>query len=124
MFTSDLIISLKSRFVDFRRHSTLFKFIICPHETCVEALDLTVIPSISVGDLEIQVADFKKLDIWVEKCQTLESNSESLAKKHAELPKLHNWNNLKKILQEDNFILQTWNVLPLIYSTMENFCSV
>uniref|UniRef100_H3AYP7 HAT C-terminal dimerisation domain-containing protein n=1 Tax=Latimeria chalumnae TaxID=7897 RepID=H3AYP7_LATCH len=72
-FTSDLLMSFKSCFVEFHRHSTLFKFMIRPHETCVEALDLTVILGISVGDLELEVADFKESDIWVEKFHTLNS---------------------------------------------------
>nr|XP_014339756.1 PREDICTED: general transcription factor II-I repeat domain-containing protein 2B-like [Latimeria chalumnae] len=120
VFTSDLLMSFKSCFVEFRRHSTLFKFMIRPHETCVEALDLTVIPGISVGDLELEVADFKESDIWVEKFHTLNSNLENLARQCAELSKLHKWNDLKKLECEDNLILQSWNELPLTYGTMQN----
>ncbi|MGH0166131.1 UNVERIFIED_CONTAM: hypothetical protein FKN15_050590 [Acipenser sinensis] len=34
------------------------------HETCVEVVGLTVIPGVSIGYLELEVADFKDSDIW------------------------------------------------------------
>ena len=49
-FTSDLLMSFKSCFADFRRHADLFKVLTHPHVCTVDAQNLSVIPGISIGD--------------------------------------------------------------------------
>ncbi|XP_056123007.1 protein FAM200C-like [Rhinichthys klamathensis goyatoka] len=117
-FTSDLLMSFKSRFVDFRRHADLFKVITHPHVCTVDTQNLSVFPGISIGDFELEAAELKVTDMWVSKFFTLNSELESLARQRAELAKQHKWADMRKLQREDNLILKTWNELPATFSTM------
>lgn len=110
--------SFKSRFADFRRHANLFKVITHPRVCTVDAQNLSVIPGISIGDFELEVAELKVSDMWVSKCINLNSELESLARQRAELAKQCKWADVRKLQHEDNLILKTWNELPATFSTM------
>ncbi|XP_034019583.1 zinc finger BED domain-containing protein 5-like [Thalassophryne amazonica] len=77
-FTSDLLQSFKARFGEFREHTRLFKFITHPHEREVDKADLIYIPGVSIRDFEIEVADLKASEMWVNKFKTLNEDLEGL----------------------------------------------
>ena len=64
-FTSELLVTFKSRFGEFHERSSLFKFITHPHECAMGEAHLSCIPGVSIGDFEMEVADLTSSDIWV-----------------------------------------------------------
>lgn len=118
-FTSNLLQSFKARFVDFRERARLFKFITHPHECEVDEADLSYIPFVSIRDFEIEVADLKASDMWVNKFKSLNEDLEGLARQRAELSRKKMWTEMKKLQSEDQLILKTWNALPLAYCTLQ-----
>uniref|UniRef100_A0A803JPN2 DUF4371 domain-containing protein n=1 Tax=Xenopus tropicalis TaxID=8364 RepID=A0A803JPN2_XENTR len=111
-FTSNLLQSFKARFGEFREHTRLFKFITHPHECAVDSTDLSYIPGVSVRDFELQVADLKASDMWVNKFKSLNEDLERLARQQAELASKHKWGEMKKLQPADQLIVTTWNALP------------
>ncbi|KAK0144896.1 General transcription factor II-I repeat domain-containing protein 2A [Merluccius polli] len=118
-FTSELLMAFKSRFGDFRELTTIFKFITHPHECALDESHLSCIPGVSIGDLELEVADMTASDIWMAKFKALNVQLEGIARQRAKLASEHQWTEMKKIQAEDELILKTWNELPLTYHTMQ-----
>ncbi|XP_034044554.1 lymphocyte antigen 75-like [Thalassophryne amazonica] len=119
-FTSDLLQSFKARFGAFREHTRLFKFITHPHECEVDKADLIYIPGVSIRDFEIEVADLKASEMWVNKFKTLYEDLEGLARQQAELASKHKWSEMKKLQPADQLIVKTWNALPVTYRTLQH----
>ncbi|QQP49983.1 General transcription factor II-I repeat domain-containing protein 2-like, partial [Caligus rogercresseyi] len=117
--TSDLLQSFKARFGDFRQHTLLFRFITHPHECALDAAELSYIPGVSVGEFELEVADLKASDMWVNKFKSLNEELEKLARQQAELASQHKWTEIKKLPHADDLIVKTWNALPVTYSTLQ-----
>lgn len=118
-FTFDLLQSFKARFGEFRERTHLFKFITHPHECAVDSADLSYIPGISLKDFELQAADLKASDMWVNKFKSLNEDLERLARQQAELASKHKWGELKKLQPADQLIVKTWNALPVTYHTLQ-----
>lgn len=117
-FTSDLLMSFKARFVDFRAHRNLFRFITHPHETTLNDDQLSIIPGTSIANFELEMADLKSSDIWLCKFVTLNANLENVICQRELLAKQHKWNDMGKLQREDTLILKTWNELPPNFETM------
>ncbi|KAK7938604.1 hypothetical protein WMY93_001930 [Mugilogobius chulae] len=118
-FTSNLLQSFKARFGEFRAHTCLFKFITHPHECAVDKVDLSYIPGVSVRDFEVEVADLKATDMWVNKFKSLNDDLEKLARQQADLASKHKWTEMKKLQPADQLIMKTWNELPVTYRTLQ-----
>ncbi|XP_053179500.1 general transcription factor II-I repeat domain-containing protein 2-like [Scomber japonicus] len=118
-FTSKLRQSFAARFGEFRERTRLFKFITHPHECAVDSADLSYIPGVSVRDFELQAADLKASDMWVNKFRSLNEDLERLARQQAELASKHKWGELKKLQPADQLIVKTWNALPVTYHTLQ-----
>ncbi|XP_029452690.1 general transcription factor II-I repeat domain-containing protein 2A-like [Rhinatrema bivittatum] len=118
-FTSNLLQSFKVRFGEFRERTHLFKFITHPHECAVDSADLSYIPGVSVRDFELQAADLKASDMWVNKFKSLKEDLERLARQQAELTSKHKWGEMKKLQPTDQLIVKTWNALPVTYHTLQ-----
>ena len=118
-FTYNLLQSFKARFGEFRDHTRLFKFITHPHECAVDSTDLGCIPGISVRDFELQAADLKASDMWINKFNSLNEDLERLARQQAELASQHKWAELKNLQPADQLIVKTWNALPVTYQTLQ-----
>ena len=118
-FTSNLLQSFKARFGEFREHTRLFKFITHPHECAVDSTDLSCIPGVSVRDFELQAADLKASDMWMNKFKSLNEDLERLARQQAELASQHKWSEMKKLQHADQLIVKTWNALPVTYNTLQ-----
>eukprot|EP00079_Xenopus_tropicalis_P009770 XP_002934073.2 PREDICTED: general transcription factor II-I repeat domain-containing protein 2A-like [Xenopus tropicalis] len=118
-FTSNLLEAFKARFGEFREHTHLFKFITYPHECAVDSTDLSYIPGFSAGDFELQVADLKASDMWVNKFKSLNEDLERLARQQAELASKHKWREMKKLQPADQLIVTTWSTLPVTYHTLQ-----
>ena len=118
-FTYNLLQSFKARFGEFRDHTRLFKFITHPHECAVDSTDLGCIPGISVRDFELQAADLKASDMWINKFNSLNEDLERLARQQAELASQHKWAELKNLQPADQLIVKTWNALPITYQTLQ-----
>ena len=111
--TYNLLQSFKARFLDFREHTRLFKFITHPYECEVDKADLIYISFISMRHFEIEVADLKASDMWVNKFKSLNKDLEELARQRAELSREHMWTEMKKLPSEDQLIFKTWSELPV-----------
>ena len=72
----------------------LFKFIPHPHECAVDSTDRSYIPA--VRDFELQAADLKASDMWVNKFKSLNEDLERLTGQQAELASQHKWAEMKK----------------------------
>uniref|UniRef100_A0A3B3HT75 HAT C-terminal dimerisation domain-containing protein n=1 Tax=Oryzias latipes TaxID=8090 RepID=A0A3B3HT75_ORYLA len=118
-FTSNLLQSFKARFGEFRERTPLFKFITHPHECAVDITDLSYIPGVSVRDFELQAADLKASDLWVNKFKSLNEDLERLERQKAELASQHKWEEIKKLQPADQLILKTWNALPVTFFTLQ-----
>uniref|UniRef100_A0A3Q3JQM6 HAT C-terminal dimerisation domain-containing protein n=1 Tax=Monopterus albus TaxID=43700 RepID=A0A3Q3JQM6_MONAL len=118
-FTSNLLQSFKARFGEFCEHTRLFKFITHPHECALDKADLSYIPGVSIRDFEVEVADLKASDMWVNKFKSLNEDLERLARQQAELVSKHQWTEMKKLQPTDQLIVKTWNVLPVTYHTLQ-----
>uniref|UniRef100_A0A3P9HEH3 DUF4371 domain-containing protein n=1 Tax=Oryzias latipes TaxID=8090 RepID=A0A3P9HEH3_ORYLA len=97
-FTTNLLQSFKVRFGEFRERTYLFNFITHPHECAVDSTDLSYIPGVSVRDFELQAADLKASDLWVNKFKSLNEDLERLERQQAELASQHKWEEKKKLL--------------------------
>uniref|UniRef100_A0A673B181 HAT C-terminal dimerisation domain-containing protein n=1 Tax=Sphaeramia orbicularis TaxID=375764 RepID=A0A673B181_9TELE len=106
-FMSDLLQSFKARSGEFREHTRLFKFITHPHECAVDKVDLSYIPGVSIRDFEVEVADLKASDMWVNKFKSLNEDFK------------HKWTEMKKLQPADELIVKTWNALPVTYHTLQ-----
>uniref|UniRef100_A0A3Q3QYD0 HAT C-terminal dimerisation domain-containing protein n=1 Tax=Monopterus albus TaxID=43700 RepID=A0A3Q3QYD0_MONAL len=104
-FTSNLLQSFKARFEEFHEHTHLFKFITHPYECAVDKADLSYIPGVSIRDFEVDVADLKASDMWVDKFKSLNEDLERLAQQQAELA--------------NQLTVKTWNALPVTYHTRQ-----
>ncbi|XP_039618299.1 protein ZBED8-like [Polypterus senegalus] len=118
-FTSNLLQSFKAHFGEFRERTRFFKFITHTHECAVDSADLSYIPGVSVRDFELQVADLKASDMWVNKFKSLNEDLERLAQQQAELASKHKWGEMKKFQPADQLIVKTWNALPVTYHTLQ-----
>ncbi|XP_066135745.1 protein FAM200C-like [Saccopteryx bilineata] len=118
-FTADLLQSFKARFGELRERTRLFKFITHPHECAMDSADLSYIPGVSVRDFELQTADLKASDMWVNKFKSLNEDLERLARQQAELVSEHKWGEMKKLQPADQLIVKTWNALPVTYHTLQ-----
>ncbi|XP_069599634.1 general transcription factor II-I repeat domain-containing protein 2-like [Ranitomeya imitator] len=118
-FTSNLLQSFKARFGEFREHTRLFKFITHPHECALDSTDLSYIPGVSIRDFELQAADLKASDMWVNKFKSLNEDLEKLARQQAELASKHKWREMKQLQHADQLIVKTWNALPVTYQTLQ-----
>ncbi|XP_029461803.1 protein FAM200B [Rhinatrema bivittatum] len=94
-------------------------FITHPHECTVDNADLSYIPGASVRDFELQAADLKASDMWVNKFKSLNEDLETLARQQAELASKHKWGEMKKLQPADQLIIKTWNSLPVTYHTLQ-----
>uniref|UniRef100_A0A3Q3IES4 SPIN-DOC-like zinc-finger domain-containing protein n=1 Tax=Monopterus albus TaxID=43700 RepID=A0A3Q3IES4_MONAL len=54
-------------------------FITHPHECAVDKADLSYIPGVSIRDFEVEVADLKASDMWVNKFKSLNEDLERLS---------------------------------------------
>ncbi|XP_029448261.1 protein FAM200A-like isoform X1 [Rhinatrema bivittatum] len=117
--TSNLLQSFKARFEELRERTRLFKFITHPLECAVDSTDLSYIPGVSVRDFELQAADLKASDMWVNKFKSLNEDLERLARQQAELASKHKWGEMKKLQPADQLIVKTWNALPVTYHTLQ-----
>ena len=77
--------SFKAQFAEFRKRSSLFKFVTHPHECTVNEVDLSYIPNVCVNNFKVKVADLKALDVWVSKFKSMNKNLETLAREQAAL---------------------------------------
>ncbi|XP_028648976.1 protein ZBED8-like [Erpetoichthys calabaricus] len=118
-FTSNLLQSFKACFGEFRECTRLSKLISHPHECAVDSADLSYIPGVSVRDFELQAADLKASDMWVNKFKSLNEDLERLARQQAELASKHKWGEMKKLQPADQLIVKTWNTLPVTYHTLQ-----
>jgi len=84
-FTSNLLQSFKARFEEFRERTRLFKFTTHPHECAVDEVDLSYIPRVSIRDYELEVADLKASDMWVNKFKSLHEDLEILPRQQAQM---------------------------------------
>uniref|UniRef100_A0A3Q1F3Z3 DUF4371 domain-containing protein n=1 Tax=Acanthochromis polyacanthus TaxID=80966 RepID=A0A3Q1F3Z3_9TELE len=122
-FTSKLLQSFKAHFGEFREHTRLFKFITHPHKCAVHNADLSYIPGVSIRDSELEIADLKASDKWVNKFKSLNEDLERLARQQAELVSKHKWT--KKLQPTDQLIVKTWNALPVTYHTLQReYCCI
>ncbi|XP_073537652.1 general transcription factor II-I repeat domain-containing protein 2A-like [Phyllobates terribilis] len=117
-FTSNLLQSFKACFGEFRERTRLFKFISHPHEWQWTAPNY--IPGVSVRDFEIQAADLKASNMWVNNFNSLNEDLERLAQQQAELASKHKWREMKKLQPADPLIVKTWNALPITYHTLQS----
>ena len=92
---------------------SVLKFITHPHECGVDKADLSYIPGVSIRDFEIEVADLKASDMWMDKFKSLNEDLERLARQQAELASKHKWTEMKKLQPADQLIFKTWNALPV-----------
>ncbi|XP_076802838.1 general transcription factor II-I repeat domain-containing protein 2B-like isoform X2 [Clavelina lepadiformis] len=122
-FTTNLLQSFKERFEEFRERTSLFKFITHPHDCAVDEVDLSYIPGVSVRDFELEVADLKASEIWVNKFKSLNDDLEKLARQQAELASNHKWTEMKKLQPVDQLIVKVWNELPVTYHTLQRVCT-
>ncbi len=106
-FTSNLLQSFKARFGEFLEHTRLFNFITHPHECAVDKADLSYIPGVSIRDFELEAADLKASDIWVNKFKSLNEDLERLAQQQAELASKHKRTEMKKLQPADQLIVKT-----------------
>ena len=83
-FTSNFLQSFKVRFEEFRQRTSLFKFITHQHES-----------GVSIRNFELEVADLKVLDVWVNKFKSLNEHLEILARQQAKLAVKHKWTEMK-----------------------------
>uniref|UniRef100_A0A3P9HEE7 DUF4371 domain-containing protein n=1 Tax=Oryzias latipes TaxID=8090 RepID=A0A3P9HEE7_ORYLA len=118
-FTTNLLQSFKVRFGEFRERTYLFNFITHPHECAVDSTDLSYIPGVSVRDFELQAADLKASDLWVNKFKSLNEDLERLERQQAELASQHKWEEKKKRQPANQLILKTWNTLPVTFFTLQ-----
>ncbi|KAG7475965.1 general transcription factor II-I repeat domain-containing 2-like [Solea senegalensis] len=118
-FTSSLLQSFKARFGDFREHTHLFKFITHPNECSLNTADLSYIPDVSLRDFEVELADLKASDMWVNKFKSLNEDLERIVRQKAELASKHMWTEMKKLQPEDQLIIKTWSALPVTYDTLK-----
>uniref|UniRef100_A0A3Q2ZWW5 DUF4371 domain-containing protein n=1 Tax=Kryptolebias marmoratus TaxID=37003 RepID=A0A3Q2ZWW5_KRYMA len=96
-FTSDLLQSFKARFREFRDY----------------------LPGVYIRNFEIEAADLKASDMWVNKFKSLNEDLERLARQQAELVSKHKWTEMKKLQHADQLIVKTWNALPVTYCTLQ-----
>lgn len=80
---------------------------------CSGQADLSYSPGVSVRDSELQAADLKASDMWVNKFKSLDEDLERLARQQAELASKHKWGEMKKLQPADQLIVKTWNALPV-----------
>ena len=78
-FTSNLLLSFKVRFEEFRERASLL-FITHPHECTVNEVDLSYIPGVFIRNFDLEVADRKVSDVWVNKFKSLNVHLEMLAR--------------------------------------------
>uniref|UniRef100_A0A3B3II42 HAT C-terminal dimerisation domain-containing protein n=1 Tax=Oryzias latipes TaxID=8090 RepID=A0A3B3II42_ORYLA len=109
--------SHSKRFGEFRERTRLFKFITHPHECAVNSTDLSYIPGVSVRDFELQAADLKASDLWVNKFKSMNEDLERLERQKAELASQHKW--CYEEWLKDQLILKTWNALPVTFFTLQ-----
>ncbi|XP_076810295.1 general transcription factor II-I repeat domain-containing protein 2B-like [Clavelina lepadiformis] len=107
----------------FKERTYLFKFITHPHECAVDEVDLSYIPGVSVRDFELEVADLKASEIWVNKFKSMNDDLEKLARQQAELASNHKWTEMKKLQPVDQLIVKVWNELPVTYHTLQRVCT-
>ena len=69
--------------------------------------NLSYIPIVSISELELEVADLKALDLWVNKFKPLNENLEKRARQQAELVSKHKWAKMKELQPADQLILKT-----------------
>uniref|UniRef100_A0A3Q0RY82 HAT C-terminal dimerisation domain-containing protein n=1 Tax=Amphilophus citrinellus TaxID=61819 RepID=A0A3Q0RY82_AMPCI len=74
----------------------------------------------TVQDFELQVADMKASDMWVNKFKSLNEDLERLARQQAELASKHKWGEMKKLQPADQLIVKTWKALPVTYHTLQH----
>uniref|UniRef100_A0A3P9JU81 HAT C-terminal dimerisation domain-containing protein n=1 Tax=Oryzias latipes TaxID=8090 RepID=A0A3P9JU81_ORYLA len=82
-------------------------------------LHLHYIPGVSVRDFELQAADLKASDLWVNKFKSLNEDLERLERQKVELASQHKWEEIKKLQPADQLILKTWNALPVTFFTLQ-----
>uniref|UniRef100_A0A8C7XU86 HAT C-terminal dimerisation domain-containing protein n=1 Tax=Oryzias sinensis TaxID=183150 RepID=A0A8C7XU86_9TELE len=85
----------------------------------VNSKDLSYIPGVSVRDFELQAADLKASDLWVNKFKSMNADLERLERQQAELASQHKWEEMKKLQPADQLILKTWNTLPDTFFTLQ-----
>ena len=73
------------RFGEFRDRTRLFKYITHPHKSAADSADQSRILGVSVRDFELQAAELKASDMWVNKFKSLNKHLEILARRQAEL---------------------------------------
>jgi len=69
----------------------------------VNEVDLSYIPGVSIRDFELEVADLKASDMWVNKFKSLNEDLEILARQQAELASKHRWTETKNLQPADQF---------------------
>uniref|UniRef100_A0A3P8TT79 HAT C-terminal dimerisation domain-containing protein n=1 Tax=Amphiprion percula TaxID=161767 RepID=A0A3P8TT79_AMPPE len=104
-FTSNLLQSFKALFGESCEHTRLFKFITHPLECAVDKADLRYMPGVSIRDFELELADLKASDMWVNKFKSLNEDLEGLAQQQAELA--------------NQLTVNIWNTLPVKYHTLQ-----
>lgn len=85
----------------------------------MDKVDLSCFPGVSIRDYEVEVADLKASDMWVNKFKSLNDDLERLARQQAELATKHKWMEMKKFQPADQLIVKTWNALPVTYHTLQ-----
>jgi len=121
-FTSNLLQTFKARFEVFCERTCLFKFITHPHECAVDEVDLSYIPGVSIRYFELEVADLKASDMWVNKFKSLTKDLEIFARQQAELVSKHRCTEMKNLQPADQLVVNTWNTLPVTYHTLQRVC--
>ncbi|KAK7938605.1 hypothetical protein WMY93_001931 [Mugilogobius chulae] len=86
-----------------------------------ESTDVSHVSQFSViaRDFEVEVADLKATDMWVNKFKSLNDDLEKLARQQADLASKHKWTEMKKLQPADQLIMKTWNELPVTYRTLQ-----
>lgn len=95
-FTANPLQSFKVCLGQFCERTHLFEFITHPHKWTVDKADLNYIPGVSMRDFEVEIADVKASDIWVNKFKSLNEDFKRLAQQQIALVSKHKWTEMKK----------------------------
>ena len=63
----------------------------------MDKVNLNFIPGVSVSDFEVEVADLKASEMWVDTLKSLNEDLERLAREQAELASKHKLTDIKKL---------------------------
>ena len=77
-----------------------------------------VISPVFPSDFELEVADLKASEIWVNKFKSLNDDLEKFARQLAEFASKKEWSEMKKLQPEGQLTVKICNELPVTYHTL------